>query len=60
MTYALAIPTNAPHKAAGEQLLAFLLSDSVKTKLRARFVDMIDRPVVHGTGGPDFLTKAPR
>ena len=58
VTYALAIPARAPHKAAGGQLLEFLLSDSVKTKLRARFVDMIDRPVVHGTGAPDFLTKA--
>jgi molybdate/tungstate transport system substrate-binding protein len=58
VTYALSIPAKAPHKAAGEQLLQFLLSDSVKARLRARFVDMIDSPVVHGTGAPGFLTKA--
>lgn len=57
VTYALAIPINAPHKKAGEKLLAFFLSDSIRPKLRARFVDMIDRPVVHGTEAPGFLAK---
>jgi molybdate/tungstate transport system substrate-binding protein len=59
VTYALAIPTGAPHKRAGERLLEFLLSDSVKAKLRSRFVDMMDRPVVHGTDAPAFLGKTP-
>jgi molybdate/tungstate transport system substrate-binding protein len=57
VTYALAIPTNAPHKRTGEKLLEFFVSDSVRPKLRARFVDMMDRPVVHGTGAPGFLAK---
>lgn len=59
VTYALAIPTNAPHKRSGEQLLEFLVSDSVRPKLRARLVDMMDRPVVHGTGAPGFLSRSP-
>lgn len=59
VTYALAIPTNAPHRKVGERLLEFFLSDSVRPKLRARFVDMMDRPVVHGTEAPGFLSKSP-
>jgi molybdate/tungstate transport system substrate-binding protein len=59
VTYALAIPKAAPHPAAAERLLEFLLSDSVKTRLRAKYVDMVDRPEVHGTGAPGFLTKVP-
>ena len=55
VTYALAIPLNAPHKKSGESLLEFFLSDSVRPKLRARFVDMMERPLVHGTGAPAFL-----
>jgi molybdate/tungstate transport system substrate-binding protein len=59
VTYALAIPKAAPHPAAAERLLEFLLSDSVKTRLRAKYVDMVDRPEVHGTGAPGFLAKVP-
>ena len=58
VTYALAIPRNAPHRKTAEQLLEFFLSDSVRPKLRARFVDMADRPVVHGTEAPGFLTRS--
>jgi molybdate/tungstate transport system substrate-binding protein len=59
VTYALAIPTKAPHRKSAEKLLEFFLSDSVRPKLRARFVDMMDRPVVHGTDAPEFLRKSP-
>jgi molybdate/tungstate transport system substrate-binding protein len=59
VTYALAIPTNAPHKKVGEALLQFFLSDSVRPRLRARYVDMMERPVVHGSGAPEFLLKSP-
>jgi molybdate/tungstate transport system substrate-binding protein len=59
VTYALAVPTKAPHRAAGEQLVEFFLSDSIRPKLRARFVDMMDRPTVHGTGVPSFLGRTP-
>jgi molybdate/tungstate transport system substrate-binding protein len=57
VVYALAIPTKAPHKQAAERLLEFFLSEPVRPKLRANFVDMMDRPVVHGTGAPAFLGK---
>jgi molybdate/tungstate transport system substrate-binding protein len=59
VTYALAIPTQAPHKRGAERLLQFFLSDSVRPKLRSRFVDMLDRPMVHGTGAPAFLSSTP-
>jgi molybdate/tungstate transport system substrate-binding protein len=59
VTYALTIPAKAPHRAAGEKLLEFLLSDSVKSRLRGRYVDMVHRPEVHGTGAPGFLTRTP-
>ncbi len=55
VTYALAIPTKAPHREAGERLLQFFLADSVRAKLRAGFVDMMPQPVVHGTNAPAFL-----
>lgn len=58
VTYALAIPAKAPHRATGERVLEFLLSDSVKARLRNRYVDMVDRPVVHGTDAPAFLTRS--
>ena len=58
VTYALAIPVKAPHPKAAEQLLEFFLSDSVRPKLRSRFVDMMDHPVVHGSEAPGFL-RAP-
>jgi molybdate/tungstate transport system substrate-binding protein len=58
VTYALAIPTKAPHRKAGERLLAFFLSDSVRPRLRARYVDMLVQPVVHGTNAPDFLGQS--
>lgn len=57
VTYALAIPTRAPHPDAGARLLEHLLLPSTKARLRERFVDMKDVPVVHGTGAPDFLVK---
>jgi molybdate/tungstate transport system substrate-binding protein len=59
VTYALAIPTQAPHQQSAERALEFFLSDSVRPKLRSRFVDMMDRPVVHGTGAPAFLRNRP-
>ena len=55
VTYALAIPLRAPHRKSAETLLEFFLSDSVRPLLRAQFVDMLDRPVVHGTDAPSFL-----
>ena len=58
VTYALAIPTKAPHRKAAERLLEFFLSDSVRSKLRARYVDMLVQPVVHGTNAPGFLGQS--
>jgi molybdate/tungstate transport system substrate-binding protein len=57
VTYALAIPMKAAHPKPAERLLEFFFSDSVRPKLRGRFVDMMDRPVVHGTQAPEFLGR---
>jgi molybdate/tungstate transport system substrate-binding protein len=59
VTYALSIPTKAPHAKAGERLLEHLLSAPTKASLRQRFVDMMPAPVVHGTGAPEFFGKTP-
>jgi molybdate/tungstate transport system substrate-binding protein len=60
VTYALSIPVRAPHPAAAAELLRFLLSDTVRVRLRAQHVDMLDRPIVTGTGAPAFLNSAAR
>jgi molybdate/tungstate transport system substrate-binding protein len=57
VTYALSIPKAAPHRATAEQLLQYLVAAPHRDQLRAAFVDMLDAPVVHGTGAPGFLMK---
>jgi molybdate/tungstate transport system substrate-binding protein len=58
--YGLSIPQSAPHRAAAERFLAYLASSDVVQKLRAAHVDMLDRPIVVGTGAPAGLRGAPR
>jgi molybdate/tungstate transport system substrate-binding protein len=58
--YGLSIPKSAPHRAAAERFLAYLSSSDVVQKLRAAHVDMLDRPIVVGTGAPAGLRGAPR
>ena len=60
VTYALSIPLQAPHAAAATRLLEFLMTPDVRTKLRATHIDMLDVPIVSGTGAPAFLTAAAR
>ena len=60
ITYALSIPRLAPHPAAALKLLEYLFSDSVRVKLRAAHIDMLDAPMVTGTGAPSFFSRAAR
>jgi molybdate/tungstate transport system substrate-binding protein len=57
VTYALSIPVQAPHRRAAEALAGFLETPATIARLRAAFVDMMDRPDVHGTGAPAAFTK---
>ena len=58
--YGLSVPKSAPHHAAASRFLAYLTSPDVVQKLRAAHVDMLDRPIVVGTGAPAELRGAPR
>jgi molybdate/tungstate transport system substrate-binding protein len=58
VTYALSIPIKAPHPGPAERLLEHLGSAATKSRLRGSFVDMLEVPVVHGTGAPESLSRA--
>jgi molybdate/tungstate transport system substrate-binding protein len=55
VTYALTIPTAAPHADAAGRLLGYLESELVRHRLRDAWVDMMATPIVHGTGAPAYL-----
>jgi ABC-type molybdate transport system substrate-binding protein len=57
VTYALSVPMQAPHPGAAEALVEYLDSPAAIAQLRAAFVDMMDRPEIHGTGAPSALMK---
>jgi tungstate ABC transporter binding protein WtpA len=59
ITYALSIPHRAPHPGAAVRLLEHFLGPSARAALRASHVDMLETPIVHGTGAPAALTRAP-
>jgi molybdate/tungstate transport system substrate-binding protein len=58
--YGMSIPTDAPHAAAARRFLDFLMSPDVLRQLRSAHVDMLDRPIVVGTGAPPELTRGDR
>jgi molybdate/tungstate transport system substrate-binding protein len=53
--YGLSEPLRAPHPSAAAKFLAYLSSPEVVKQLRAAHVDMLDRPIVVGTGVPAGL-----
>jgi molybdate/tungstate transport system substrate-binding protein len=55
--YGLTIPKDAPHRAAAKRFLEFLESPSTLRVLHAAHVDMLDRPVIHGSGAPPELGR---
>ena len=55
--YGLTIPKGAPHRASATRFLAFLESPETLRALRGAHVDMLDRPVIHGTGAPSELSR---
>jgi molybdate/tungstate transport system substrate-binding protein len=50
--YGLTVPAGAPHPSAASRFLAFLTSSATVAKLRAAHVDMLEHPIVAGTGVP--------
>ncbi len=58
--YGLTVPTGAPHPTAAKRFLDFLTSPSTIAALRAAHVDMLDHPVVAGTGAPAEVHGAVR
>lgn len=57
--FALSIPSAAPHKAAAERFVRFLLSREGARILRTQHFDALDTPTVVGTGAPPGLTGPP-
>jgi len=58
--YGMSIPTGAPHAAAARRFLDFLMTTDVLRQLRAAHVDMLDHPIVVGSGAPPELTRGVR
>jgi len=58
--YGLTVPTAAPHAAAAKRFLDYLTSPQTLSALRAAHVDMLDHPVVVGTGAPAEVHGAVR
>jgi molybdate/tungstate transport system substrate-binding protein len=56
--YGLSIPTRAPHPAIARQFITMLFSPATMTMLRAGHVDMLDAPVVIGSGAPAEINDA--
>ena len=56
--YAVSIPRDARHRAAGERFLSFLLGAEGKAMMRARSVDMLDRAIVTGDSAPRSVVMA--
>ena len=58
--YGLTVPASAPHRAAAIRFLDFLTSPTVVARLRVAHVDMLEHPVVVGSGAPVELRGAAR
>ncbi len=55
--YALAIPINAPHRAAAEHWVAALLSAMGRAPLESAFVHVLPQPAIVGSGAPGVLAQ---
>ena len=55
--YGLTVPRDAPHRAAANRFLGYLTSPATLRALHAAHVDMLDRPIVHGSGAPPELGR---
>jgi molybdate/tungstate transport system substrate-binding protein len=58
IVYALSIPKKAPHPELAGRFVAYLLSDDGKRVLRATGLDVLDDPVIVGSGVPEVVAAA--
>ena len=58
--YGLTVPTAPPHPAAAKRFLDYLTSPTAIAALRAARIDMLDRPIVAGSGVPVEVHGATR
>jgi molybdate/tungstate transport system substrate-binding protein len=58
--YGLTVPASAPHAGTAKRFLDYLTSPSTISRLRAAHLDMLEHPVVVGTGAPAELHGAVR
>ncbi len=58
--YGLTVPFNAPHPRAANRFLDYLTSPQTIATLRAAHVDMLEHPIVVGTGAPAEVHGAVR
>jgi molybdate/tungstate transport system substrate-binding protein len=57
--YGLTVPIGAPHPTAAKRFLDYLTSAAVIAELRRAHVDMLDHPIVVGSGAPAELHGVP-
>jgi molybdate/tungstate transport system substrate-binding protein len=53
--YGMSVPRAAPHPSSADRFVTYLFSPPVLKQLREAHVDMLAKPVVHGSGAPDGL-----
>ncbi|HET7564958.1 MAG TPA: extracellular solute-binding protein [Gemmatimonadaceae bacterium] len=56
IVYGISIPTHALHRALAEQFLAWMLSSDGQRVLGAAKLDVLEHPVLVGTGAPAAIT----
>jgi molybdate/tungstate transport system substrate-binding protein len=59
IVYALTVPTLAPHPDAARRFLALFFAEPTRRALRAAHVDLLDQPVIVGTGAPSEVHVGP-
>jgi molybdate/tungstate transport system substrate-binding protein len=50
--YGMTVPRNAPHPAVADRFLRYLFSRPVVKQLRDAHIDLLPKPVMHGSGAP--------
>ncbi len=60
IVYALSIPKKAPHPELAERFVAYLISGEGASMMRATGLDVLDEPIVVGSGVPAAVAAAAR
>ena len=57
IVYALSIPKHPPHPGLAERFAAFLLSPEGRRVLTAEKLDLLDSPILAGSGAPPAVAR---